>query len=505
MSGATLTEWNFETGRLTNRQMTEYAGFPVVVARLSELPHWNVILQSVGMPDKDRDERFAVALRERSEAIYDLLDQAGLTKRHGGSFTPEDAGDFARARYPVVRSTAWGYAVPAGLEDHFQKIQALGVERAVDQTTSRFWGPNPGREMPFVMPGVLSEQVPVRSKLEQITAFKKCAAVMLVNGDGDTLKEVWAMELGLPAGQALRMPDPKIHHLICELHERRHLLQVNFNPSSRTADANTDQGVFNEYIVKYYEEADADMAAHSQLRQTTVGPKDKIDEALSMDRKKRYMGMLFNHPKYWMAPFLDAVEKGEKPPDFYSVHQSVMEIRLRLLAEADRLEIARAGLVPSSPVLGEEINRAVAGWRRYPGASSYDPVDPKQIAGTSLTSSHMVEPKGETTWKGLDNLYLAWRDDQFYEKPEVFYTLLQKSLQKGDFDSNLLTKKIATKIVEAADFFNPSLTREENVEAKIKIPRVAPLRKIEAQPFLPSVRIATVPETFGAAQPVGAC
>ena len=300
------------------------------------------------------------------------------------------------------------------------------------------------------------------------------------------------MELGLPIGRAKRVPDQKIHELICNLHEAQHLVQVRINSTPSVKEGADAADYFNNYITCYYEEADADMAAHSKLRRANFGHKDKIQEALIMDRHKRYMGVLFNHPKYWFAPFLDAVEKNEKPPDFYAVHASVMEIRLRLLAEADRMEKARLGLPVPAKVDGWDLNQAVAGWREYPGASPFVPLNPKIIVETPLTSATMVEPRGERGWKGLDNVYLAWREEQFFQKPEIFYTIMRHSLERGDFSGNPLTQNLAGKIVEAANYFDPSLTQEPNVQALISIPRKSPL-PTNVVAFIPMNIEAVVP------------
>lgn len=461
----TLTRSNLETGALTSEQLSGFSGYPVIVQKLSRLPHWKFI-QDRTIPDSQLDQYRE--FNERRDAVYQLLETAGITVNQGGTFTKDDASAFAAAQFSIIRNSSYTVNLPAGLSGYFHDTMERGVDTVIDDVQTAYFGEKPGLTLPWEFPGAL-EDIPigVRTKngstREQI--FKQCAAVMLVNGDDDDIAETWAFELSLPVGCAQKIPDPNIHRLIAKLHEAAHLIQIRF---WSTHD-------FNDYIAAFGEEAHADLFAHSLLRRTAKLPefadfKDGIEAGLIMDRHKRYMGFLSTPPQYWTAPRMDALETGEKPPSFYSIHQSVMEIRLRLLAEADKLQREREGLPSPLPIHSSELNNVVASWRQYPGANSYyEPTTPKQIAGIDLTSHRMLK-SADGSLQGLDNLYLEWQVQQLRRNPEVFYTLLKNSLDQGLFDGNGFTRKLAARMVQAAEYFNPALTRAQNVKALVNIP-----------------------------------
>lgn len=262
----------------------------------------------------------------------------------------------------------------------------------------------------------LGNDLPVSARV----CFRYQAFVLLYK-QGDDPKIRWNTWVGVPKDRLFHGTDNQDVHFLDAFHEMRHTRQAALSKTT--------------FLSNFLIELDADrfaLAAHALCRL----PK----ETRTSYRHGRYMNCLTSPSQYWFAPTLDAVDSRMHPPSAQDVFSSVLDMRLAII---DSIK----GEIP-----WHNTREAVAAAMGFPG-----------VGHVGLLRRYDVAEK--------DKEFNAWKDRT--QKPEIMYTVLRELVEKRAFD-HPLTQQIASKVVAAAEYFNPDLTREPNPRAKATLPIMTP-------------------------------
>lgn len=247
-------------GYLTDQDFSEAAGFEVKTFQLSEFPHFDELQRHLVLPyDK---------ILERAEAIHIALKKAELTSAPQ-FFEWSDALAVANMPYGIVRSRQ----EPISLNHnpyfrHFQSIQKDGFQEA-HREGSKVWCKikfRTGTTTTDIFPGLLNENISFQN------TSRKYAAFILRNSD-ISATSYWAALAKIPERLLINLPKDELHALHTDLHERRHLQQIDFEPQQNASS--------------YYTELDADMYAHTAL--ANIGATQELNQT---NLHVRYIDML---------------------------------------------------------------------------------------------------------------------------------------------------------------------------------------------------------------------
>lgn len=389
-----LTQKHIQNGFLTDEDFSEGLGFKVKVLSFTDFPH-SEELQKFGVLPPEK-------LHERANGIYKVIQNAVLNS---------ESWDFGIALDLAERETSCAHTKPKDIElkshPRFQHYDLITKNGYIDAhaPTSPIWSANNstinGNMNEYVFPGVLEEDVKIDA------GFFACAAIVLLERDTTALTH-WAHMIHIPVNLLDGFSSDNKHILNVALHEKRHLHQIGpKNPGP----------IFN-----YYRELDADLYARSHLSIAGVGSK-----TMTADIYGRYIAMFYSPPNYWFATALEDIEARERPKDFFTIHRAVMEVKLRTMMG---LRGEDSKHIPS-----KEMQAAIKHWNETCGDEAKQNVTDKKI-------------------DSLDKKLIGYVRSIMGKNPAPLYTALRKQVERGVFDDPF-THRIATRILDAAHYFNP--------------------------------------------------
>lgn len=354
----------------------------------------------------------AAQIEERTTAVYAELTKRTMTKAQVGFF------NFAEARASAI------YVSP-----HIQK--KFFLDRFDLASCSHF-----SVTHPIIVPKNGRSIVVPYDKCEPVTDLKiwiSCAAIFMMNPANQPAIDHWQKFTKLPP-HLLHVPPTNHYHVHwAKMHEARHLMH---------GDLLTPRGEF-------YRELDADRFASAILRSYSD---PAAREATIASRHGRYLGLFTPFPQYWFAPALDAVEADKDPPLYDEIRRSVLEIQFRLVEAA----LCRMRFAPKS--------KALHRWAR----SAWNE-DQQRSFLSRLLSPRSLNLSGSGSLLDFNNtIYIPKLSKG--QDPASVYSLLREITDRGVF-TDPLTQQIAHKIVTAAEYFSPGLTRAPNPRAAFQAPR----------------------------------
>ncbi|MEJ0062045.1 MAG: hypothetical protein WDO70_02275 [Alphaproteobacteria bacterium] len=313
-----LTEAHIRNRRLTAQDYSAYAGHPVFVFNLSELPHW----EAARTKRLDQDME-----RERIEAVRQIARQLDPKSKY--------------INYGDMQSIAWAHGAAAGpLTMKRVAVNPRDIPNyltlAGDLTTSQLDKPCPYKPMdrePGTILGLWRKvasltQAPLtavmaptmgedRGNLALVFPLRAASTMLIAHEPGE--KEAWANFIGVSADRISFFPNEGFHELTAQLHEMRHLRQMHEpRPSiQRKVQYNGSDG--------YYVELDAELYALLSLKEADVG-----HETIKANINARYLQTFFTKTDYWFAPALENLLSGKQPPNPLQIYDAVSEIHCRL-------------------------------------------------------------------------------------------------------------------------------------------------------------------------------
>ncbi len=404
-----LTEDNIRNGCLSDDDFSAAAGFRVVSFDLAQFPHFDE-LRAQGSLSRHK-------LHERADAIYQALDDTGQTYPMG-EFDKADALSVAGEPRATLQSAIRPIELSSVPHfNHFQQVHSQGFDLAHEEG-SPVW-----RSAAFsdcasvadVLPGLLSEDVPV------LGYFRRCAAFIL-RPTTLTPQAFWAQRARMSESLLVRVPQDGALALLADLHERRHLQQIIIKSSSRSP--------------QFYSELDADLAPDASLRRANVGA-----ETREANLHARYIGMLAAPPTYWFAPTMEALARREKPKDYFRTFRAVMEVRLRLALPRSGSGVQRLS--------SEQIQNAVGAWKGHKSVTARDELPVREV-------------------DALDRNYVGLSQRLLRSDPALLHTRLRQLVEDGVF-TDPFAERIACGIVRAAAYFNPDLVQADQVPARKRL------------------------------------
>lgn len=254
-----------------------------------------------------------------------------------------------------------------------------------------------------------------------------------MNPASQTAIDYWQVFTKLPP-HLLQVPKTGGYDaLLSNHHEAGHLLQ----------------GLLRSPRGKFYRELDADRFATTIL-QSYSDPAAR--EATIARRHGRYLGLFLYSHQYWFAPALDAVEDNKDPPLYDEIRRSVLEIQFRLVEAA----LCRKPFAPKS--------KALHRWAR----SAWNKDRPRSFLSRLLLPRSLNLSRFKTLADFHDFIYSPKLSKG--QDPASVYSLLREITERGVF-TDPLTQQIAHKIVTAAEYFSPGLTRAPTPRAAFQAPR----------------------------------
>lgn len=381
---------------LSERDYADYAGYPVKILDMAALPHGQELMRNGFLPQSKREQRI--------DAMQTALTSSGLTRQHGGPFTMDDAISLADIYSPTAYFSQRPVDTRADPRAHMRRLVEHGTKALDDTPMQR---------------GIATFQLDENA---EITAtFRKHAAIILRPPHGLSAQEIWQPITSMPASALARPPqEPHFAALHRELHEKRHLVQLDASAKNETP--------------RFYSELDSDLYATHVLRKNGMG--SGVQAGI---RHARYLGMMTLPSRYWFAKTADDIEARRNPADFGKTFLSVMEIRLRLA-------MAETGF--QQPVAGSRaLQSAIANWAQT--------LEAERPPGTPLPdhvplSIRQVEKLNDTYQDLWQKVY--WR-----QQPERLYSGLSRLQNLGLFTSQL-TIRLTDKIITAAEHFSPGIS-----------------------------------------------
>jgi hypothetical protein len=415
MYGFDLQKHHIKNGALVGEDFSSYAGYDVRVFQLADFPNWPQVQSGQKLTPEQ--------LFERSAAIYKALyPSASLTapdiyygEEKPSHFNIEETDGLARHTFSTIQFDTQildDFDLNAG--NHFQLTLRHGIDHP--STLIRLpYDAGVGAGRLVVFPYTYDEAVPIRN-------IKYNTAAVLLQ-ENDSFTNYLSRSSGLPSDRIKKMSDDGSHRLAIDLHEMRHLRQLQANSSVA--------------IPEFYSEVDADLFAHDTLKSNGIGKQYR-----TTDRHIRYLRMLSIIPRYWIAPTLDHLEAKSAPPSFFKLFDSVMEIRTRLIMQAQQ--------EPHTCISSSILQNAIANYDgRFPSPDRND---------------ELTKKVGE-----CDQVINDWVKTDLGQRPEIPFTIMRHLVKMEAFDDPL-TRFIAQKIVAAAEHLNPALTRESSPYKKLCLP-----------------------------------
>lgn len=402
-----LNEKHIRNGRLTGRDFSDQAGFNVPILELQHFP-------------RRKENRAAQAKVIWAEMRGAGLDTLGFDKKHAWAATTELLHTVHWIETPIGRRPKTIYAYLNSL-----------IGKSIEEIDAIILGKGS-----LFFPGLLDEKI-------EIGTLFKAAAAFVMRAEVDE-KKLWSILLEIPEDLLRRYPNENLHRLFYEIHELRHFLQIGNDNA----------------VTTFYAELDSDMFANAVFRRARIGA-----EMRRANVHFRYLCMIDAPPQYWHAPVLEALERGEKPPNFFEIHDAVMEIRFRIAMECEndrRVLVSRGRQRPQSEFPSRIVQEAIRNLKCRPEERGKKRSPKKQYAGLLKADLRIME-----------NLYeeipVSTKADPVYvQYVQHFMPILQKLAAEGAFEKGSLSLKLAERILEADEYFNPR-------PAPIPAPRFEPV------------------------------
>jgi hypothetical protein len=423
-----LTERHIGTG-LSDEELSAYAGFPVVSLGLAALPHWAGLAEGGQLGTK--------AARQRGEALFRRLQQEGFATR-GEGYSRDEAMAYAAQLSPVMLTIDTRLAFYPDQEQitaHFAHLCAGRPEAAEQRLSVYDERVSKDEDRPVVVPGTLSEYIPAYALRCPVQAL------YLREPPGEDAAVAWARETELPKARLVTIPDDGCAGLWSDLHEARHLRQLDLLQKGG-----------DDAVNDYYGELDADLFAARVLVQAGLGAK-----TLEARRHVRFLDLLGSDKDHWIAPAYSALLDGGTLPDCYAVWRAVGEVRVRLGRALQGLDGAAGA--------SEALQAGVGAVERHPG---FEAQEPPEGLGDDLAA-----------FKELFRAEAA-RD------PARSFRLLRELEAAGAFQEPLAAS-VARSIVDAAVFFaSPSFLLPEKGPDRPKSPLAS--SSAQGQKDVPTVK-----------------
>lgn len=274
---------------LTSEDFTTYAGCPVAIVYLSDLPHWNKLGKGIVLSEAEAIQR--------AQKLKNTLDKFGPP--FSGAFTREVLMPSASNEIPSVNMCYMNLPTHPHIMDALTKAQVFlqdNINQRIPISKDRF----------LVVPEIPC--VDHKNSSLSMVSF----AFGLLNFPSKATAKHWSNNIIMPQNTISNYPKDNLIHIFDALHEMRHLSQGRLYPP-QIGDS------------EYYLELDADLFAHNAFREAKIG-----DETLKAHIHSRYIGFLFSPHKHWFAPAIEAVESGKQIPSFDKIINAGEEICCRL-------------------------------------------------------------------------------------------------------------------------------------------------------------------------------
>ncbi|MEJ0062578.1 MAG: hypothetical protein WDO70_05105 [Alphaproteobacteria bacterium] len=413
-----LTKKHIQNG-LTAADFSAYAGYPVSVFSHADFPHWDKLKQVGGEPlsEQEVEERAAamLAAMQRSNATAEAVTLENVYECNIGSTSSPTVVYFN----VETKDKTFDPAI-ASLYAHCAK-EIAGADYAstawhfaalASGRVENTYRAVPGGKRLVTYPFAIDETVHLHR-----LGLKENGFLFFTPRDEPVLEQ-WARSTALTTDRIKNYPKGSDAYTHAETHELRHMRQVHI-------------GTCTPSIPGYYKELDSDFYADHKHAEAGLPHETRIAR-----RHARHLSVITSSSDYWIAPALDALDAGNMPPDFPSIACAAKEIRYRLISEA---QDGRHSAVSSDELQGR--------------MRSGNPFDAMRFG---------ME----------DQSFCAWEDR--IKRPEIVYSLLGELLEDNTF-TEPLARKMANKIVKAAEYFNPDLTHESNPHAKANPPPPMPI------------------------------
>lgn len=405
-----LTKKHIADGHLDESDFASALGRDVTVFFHSEFPHYDQLVHEHTLPQ--------LFLQERARAMHAAFKSAG--KNLVRDYTLKELDDLTQTLHSKILCDK--SRLPRGLLPdprhgfhHFERIKQKGFVVAHTASSDLFFK-GIEKDTTYVLPGLLDEPI-------NIEYYNFVSTAYLLLNRGIESRHYWAKHTGIKPEALQHYPDDHAHILSEELHERRHLQQISLEPFKYDECEDDEPGFFERFIqptaIGYYLELDADMAVKASLSEAGIG-----HETLTAQKHSRYLHLLTGSSLYWFAPAQEALERKEDPKNFSAVYAAVMEIRIRLMLHRNGID----NKLYTSTDLQDEITGA----------------------GNLLREKYWAQRTHL-----LDKQYVQY----MRERPEnkiAFLTSLRQLHDDGVF-GNPFTREIVSKIIDAANYFNPDL------------------------------------------------
>jgi hypothetical protein len=412
MAHFALTERHIETKELSSKDLSVFAGMPVVKFSFSQFSGWETLKREGHLSPAAvsvRAKEIEQTLCAKESPFADVLAPESYFSPSKKLFDYSQIYEAAQSQFPIVESSDYLHECDRDPFEHFRKVIEYGVDAVVN--------PSAGGGSRFVFPGAFSEK---QADVENV--FRANAAFMLLyDSENKVTEDFWSSWTGIPRYQLDHSPNDGWHIVADGLHELRHVVQ------EYSGGTMLNRG----------REMDADLFCRAVLRQHNVGEQTRTGWMHA-----RYIDLLSSRENYWIAPTLEALETSaletrQAAPDFDGVSCAVTEIRLRLAMEKNGASCRRSGVdferVQATPAFSETM---------------------------SLSDMGMLKKQYD------EEIVSSYRRGNM---PADLFSLLFKVIAKRDFSCEL-TAKIADRILEAANYFAPNLVRDSALRPTFFIP-----------------------------------
>ncbi len=402
MSRFILERSHIDNG-LSEQDITQYTGLPVILIDLARHPHWSSMLERQ-LSDEELRERTISIRNELQEKIRPLqkgdayanhnfdMSSEVLAKQlghimigdfYGRPFNGQSAGPFTH-HYNILRQ------------------QGIGM---IDEPCLHIVQNNEEQWMKHIaVAGTLNEEFKYK-------IYKKAASAIIgiINDDNEErIIKTTILSTGIEGDYPINIVGNKFENILSLLHEMRHLIQITLDPDN--------------VIGEMYREMDSDLFAYQILKEAMPRILNQCEQrqaknALDENMHIRYLNMLTMKTKYMFAPIMDALIAGEQPPNFYQVDRALRHLKQKTLLNSERKVFKEGGALNPANI----------------------------IQGMLKDTSHSRTDKDNMT----DSLF---SDVARHYGMEYIFSVMCYSLDRGYLE-NPLANKIALKILNAVSAF----------------------------------------------------
>lgn len=323
----TLAAKHFSEGIQAN-DFLSYVGFHIPVFRLSDFPHSEKISSGIKLSEKQFAERsyaiWQAAIKNYNDAGF--LQPYALSKNNFDWLAAQEFSCFSSSFLYRLQRPNWTLT-----RGHYDEIYQQGLLRL--QTCDLYEDKNIKRAVVY--------PEPIENKHFSSAQAPKLAThafpVVLLETLGDDAYKSWAKLVGVSPRDIQRVPKENWIPIEAALHEMRHLIQL--FPVQKISS-----------MYRFYCELDAELFARDVMRRSSV-KKDFLSARLHA----RYMDILFAPDEYWVAPALEAIEKGLSPPRYTEIAIAVKTFRNALMNCSGNA--APQNIISDSPLNGATLMR----------------------------------------------------------------------------------------------------------------------------------------------------